>query len=361
MIAEIKATKKLVNENEARKAEIVELLKAEKESKLTRRADNVRARFCGDEVHLRGIIEFSNWCIRDCLYCGLRCSNKKLTRYRMAKEEIIECALRGAYGGIKTIVLQSGDDFWYSADVISEIIQRIKEKADVAITLSLGERDYKDYKLWKSAGADRYLLKHETANPLLYSRLHPGQSLKKRLRILGWLKELGYQVGAGNIVGLPGQTLEDLAEDIGLMKELAVDMAGIGPFIPHPDTPLGREKPGTLDMTLKVLSVARIILKDVHLPATTAVGSIHPRGREMALEAGANVVMPNITPAKYRWLYQIYPDKICLDENTENCLGCLTKRLKSVKRKIARDKGHSLKRGVTTQPPRHQDTKVNKI
>ena len=327
---------------EARKTEIIKLLKIKKKSKLTCRANNVRVKFCGNEVHLRGIIEFSNWCLRDCLYCGLRRSNKKLTRYRMTKEEIVKCALRGAQAGVKTIVLQSGDDPWYSAETISEIIRRIKEEVDVAITLSLGERDYRDYKLWKLAGADRYLLKQETANSLLYSRLHPGQNLKKRLKILSWLKELGYQVGSGNIVGLPGQTIGDLAEDIELMKKLEVDMAGIGPFIPHPDTPLGREKPGTLDMTLKVLSVARIILNDVHLPATTAVGSIHPRGREMALEAGANVIMPNITPTKYRQLYQVYPDKICLDENTENCLGCLTKRLSSVKRKIARDKGHSL-------------------
>lgn len=324
--------------------EVEELLKIEELHELTFKADGIRQRYCGDEVHLRGVIEFSNFCCRDCLYCGLRRSNKKLTRYRMTKEEIIECALRGAYGGIRTIVLQSGDDFWYSTDVISEIIERIKEKADVAITLSVGERDYQDYYLWKKAGADRFLLKHETANPVLYSRLHPGQTLKGRLEILGWLRELGYQVGAGNIVGLPGQTLKDLADDILLMKELNVEMAGIGPFIPHPDTPLGREKQGTLDMTLKVLSVARIVLKDVHLPATTAVGSIYPEGREKALEAGANVVMPNITPKQYRPLYQIYPGKICLDEDPENCLGCLTKRVKSCGRKIAQDKGHSLKR-----------------
>ncbi|MBT9159862.1 MAG: (FeFe) hydrogenase maturase subunit HydE [Dehalococcoidia bacterium] len=321
----------------------VEVLLRSRMGELTLMADNVRARFCGDEVHLRGVIEFSNFCSRDCLYCGLRRSNKKLTRYRMTKEEIIEYALSAAYKGIKTIVLQSGDDFEYSADVISEIIQTIKEKADVAITLSVGERDYRDYQLWKEAGADRYLLKHETANPLLYSELHPGQTLKDRLKILGWLRELGYQVGTGNIVGLPGQTPKDLADDILLMKELDVEMAGISPFIPHPDTPLGRERGGTLNMTLKVLAVARIILKDVHLPATTAVGSIHPQGREMALKAGANIVMPNITPKQYRPLYQIYPGKICLDEDLQDCLGCLTKRLKSCGRKIAQNKGHSLK------------------
>jgi len=315
--------------------EVVKLLNS-RICELTCRADNIRDRYCGNEVHLRGVIEFSNWCIRNCLYCGLRSSNKKLTRYRMRKEEIVESALGGSRVGIKTIVLQSGDDPWYFAETISEIIQRLKERIDVAITLSVGERDYKDYKLWKSAGADRYLLKHETANSLLYSKLHPGQTLKKRIKILGWLKELGYQVGAGNIVGLPGQTVQDLAEDIGLMKELDVDMVGIGPFIPHPDTPLGREKPGTLDMTLKVLAVARIVLKDVHLTATTAVGSIHPWGREKALEAGANVVMPNITPTKYRSLYQVYPNKICINENIENCHGCLTERVKLVKRKIAK-------------------------
>ncbi|MBT9137552.1 MAG: (FeFe) hydrogenase maturase subunit HydE [Syntrophomonadaceae bacterium] len=329
-------------ENAISTSETEDLLRS-RMGELTLMADSVRARFCGEEVHLRGVIEFSNFCCRDCLYCGLRCSNKKLTRYRMTKEEIIECALRGAYVGIKTIVLQSGDDYEYSAEVISEIVQRIKEKADVAITLSVGERDYKDYYLWRKAGADRFLLKHETANPVLYSRLHPGQTLKDRLKILGWLRELGYQVGAGNLVGLPGQTVKDIADDILLMKELGLEMAGIGPFIPHPDTPLGRERGGTLNMTLRVLAVARIILRDVHLPATTAIGSIHPEGREKALKAGANVVMPNITPKKYRPLYQIYPGKICLDEDPEKCLGCLTKRIASCGRTIAKDKGHSLK------------------
>lgn len=333
--------------------EVAELLKNGEENELTLWADSVRARYCGDEVHLRGVIEFSNYCCRDCLYCGLRRSNKKLPRYRMAKEEIVECALMGAQAGIKTIVLQSGDDLGYRAEDISEIIQQIKEEADVAITLCVGERDYKDYRAWKKAGADRYLLKHETANPVLYSRLHPGQTLGTRLEILGWLKEIGYQVGAGNIVGLPGQTLRDLADDILLMKQLDVEMAGIGPFIPHPDTPLGRKNQGTLNMTLKVLALARIVLKDVHLPATTAVGSIHLEGREMALRAGANVIMPNITPTRYRPLYQIYPGKICIDENMDNCLGCLTKRIESCGRKIAQNRGHSLK--VRYQSPELTD------
>jgi biotin synthase len=326
-------------------SQVEELLKAE-ENELTHWADEVRSSCCGDEVHLRGVIEFSNYCIRDCLYCGLRRSNKKLTRYRMAKEEIVECALRGFRAGLKTIVLQSGDDPGYREEDISRIIHLIKAKADVAITLCVGERDYRDYSAWKKAGADRYLLKHETANPVLYSRLHPGQTLASRLKILGWLKEIGYQVGAGNIVGLPGQTLRDLANDILLMKELDVEMAGIGPFIPHPDTPLGEEKQGELNMSLKVLAVARIVLRDVHLPATTAVGSIHPEGREKALKAGANVVMPNITPKQYRPLYQIYPGKICLDEDPENCLCCLTKRIESCGRKIAQNKGHSLKGNI---------------
>lgn len=322
--------------------QIEELLKAE-EDELILWADEVRSNCCGDDVYLRGVIEFSNYCSRDCLYCGLRRSNKKLTRYRMTKEEIVDCALTGFRAGLKTVVLQSGDDPEYREEDISRIIHLIKAKADVAITLCVGERDYRDYSAWKKAGADRYLLRHETANPVLYSRLHPGQTLASRLEILGWLREIGYQVGAGNIVGLPGQTLRDLADDIFLMKKLDVDMAGIGPFIPHPDTPLGEEKQGTLNMTLKVLAVARIILRDVHLPATTAVGSIHPEGREMALRAGANVVMPNITPAKYRPLYELYPGKICINESMENCLGCLTKRIESCERKIADSKGHSLK------------------
>ncbi|MCI2425520.1 [FeFe] hydrogenase H-cluster radical SAM maturase HydE [Candidatus Acetothermia bacterium] len=327
-------------------AQVEELLKVE-ENELALWADEVRSRYCGDEVHLRGVIEFSNYCIRDCLYCGLRRSNKKLTRYRMTTEEIVERALMGFQAGVKTIVLQSGDDLEYREEDISRIIHLIKAKVDVAITLSVGERDYREYSAWKKAGADRYLLKHETANPVLYSGLHPGQTLSHRLKILGWLKEIGYQVGAGNLVGLPGQTLRDLADDILFMKELDVEMAGIGPYIPHPDTPLGRERGGSLNMTLKVLAVARIVLRDVHLPATTAVGSIHPEGREKALlKAGANVVMPNITPKQYRPLYQIYPGKICLDEDFENCLGCLAKRIESCGRKIAKDKGHSLKGNI---------------
>jgi len=323
-------------------SQVEELLKAE-ENELTLWADEVRSSCCGDEVHLRGVIEFSNYCIRDCLYCGLRRGNKKLTRYRMAKEEIVECALMGFRAGLKTIVLQSGDDPGYRREDISRIIHLIKAKADVAITLCVGERDYRDYSAWKKAGADRYLLKHETANPVLYSRLHPGQTLASRLKILGWLKEIGYQVGAGNIVGLPGQTLRDLANDILLMKELNVDMAGIGPFIPHPDTPLGGEKQGGLNMSLKVLAVARIVLRDVHLPATTATGSIHPEGRKMALRAGANVVMPNITPTKYRPLYQIYPGKLYVKESMEDSLVRLRGMIESCGRKIAQNEGHSLK------------------
>ncbi|MCL0089931.1 [FeFe] hydrogenase H-cluster radical SAM maturase HydE [Dehalococcoidia bacterium] len=323
-------------------SQIEELLKAE-EDELILWADEVRSSCCGDEVHLRGLIEFSNYCTRDCLYCGLRRSNKKITRYRMTKEEIVDCALTGFRAGLKTIVLQSGDDPGYREEDISRIIYLIKAKADVAITLCVGERDYREYGAWKKAGADRYLLKHETANSDLYSRLHPGQTLAGRLKILGWLKEIGYQVGAGNIVGLPGQNLRDLADDILLMKKLDIDMAGIGPFVPHPDTPLGGEKQGELNMSLKVLAAARIVLRDVHLPATTATGSIHPEGQKMALRAGANVVMPNITPARYRPLYEIYQGKTGMKENMEESLVRLRRMIESCRRKIADSKGHSLK------------------
>ncbi|MCL0037748.1 [FeFe] hydrogenase H-cluster radical SAM maturase HydE [Thermodesulfovibrionales bacterium] len=311
-----------------------ELLKTEGDE-LILWADEVRSSCCGGEVHLRGLIEFSNYCIRDCLYCGLRRSNKKLTRYRMPKEEIVECAVTGFRAGLKTIVLQSGDDPGYRREDISRIIHLIKARADVAITLCVGERDYRDYSAWKKAGSDRYLLRHETANSDLYSRLHPGQTLASRLKILGWLKEIGYQVGAGNIVGLPGQTLRDLADDILLMKSLDIDMAGIGPFVPHPDTPLGGEKQGELNMSLKVLAAARIVLRDVHLPATTATGSIHPEGQKMALRAGANVVMPNITPAKYRPLYQIYPDKTSIKEDMEESFVRIRRMIELCGRRIA--------------------------
>lgn len=277
---------------------------------LFHRADKIRKRYCGEEVHIRGIIEFSNYCCRNCLYCGLRRDNKKIKRYRMSEEEIISSGLKIASLGVKTIVLQSGDDFYYSRELICRIIEAIKKKADVAITLSIGERPFEDYRAFKESGADRYLLKHETINPKLYEFLHPGQNLKQRIKILEILKKIGYQIGAGNIVGLPFQSLEDLADDILFLKELDVDMAGIGPFIPQKNTPLGNNPQGNLKLTLKLLAITRILTKNTHLPATTALATLDPeKGQILALQAGCNVIMPNFTPEEYRSNYQIYDRK----------------------------------------------------
>ena len=311
---------------------------AEVEGELFKKADKVRKNYCGDEVHIRGIIEFSNYCSKNCLYCGLRRENRKVRRYRIKKEEVVDLALKIASFGIKTIVLQSGDDLCYRRESICEIISGIKKNADIAITLSIGERPLDDYNAFREAGADRYLLRQETADFSLYAKLHPGQNLKKRLKILEYLKKLGYQIGAGNIVGLPGQTLKNLADDILLLKELDVDMAGIGPFIPQKDTPLKNSPPGGLNLTLKVLALARILTKNSHLPATTALATLDPReGQLLGLKAGCNVIMPDFTPEPYRQNYVIYDHKIRVD----------LKRAKTVisqaGRKISSDKGDSLK------------------
>ncbi|RKY62592.1 MAG: [FeFe] hydrogenase H-cluster radical SAM maturase HydE [Candidatus Latescibacterota bacterium] len=324
------------------KSEILFYLSApDIEGELFHKADKVRKEYCGEEVHIRGIIEFSNYCCRNCLYCGLRRDNKVLSRYRMEKEEIVKLAHGIIEKGVKTIVLQSGDDFYYSSDDIAWVIEKIKKKGDVAVTLSLGERPIRDYKKWKEAGADRYLLKHETANPALYRKLHPGQCLERRIKILLSLKELGYQIGAGNIVGLPGQTVEDLAEDVLLLEKLDVDMAGIGPFIPQKNTPLGNSPPGDINLTLRVLSLTRILTRNAHLPATTALATLDPeRGQLMALKAGANVIMPDFTPENCREKYVIYDDKarVTLERAKELIMWA--------GRRISTSRGDSLKRNV---------------
>lgn len=306
-------------------------------------ADEVRCRYVGDEVHLRGIIEFSNYCVRNCHYCGLRAANTGLARYRMSADEIVAIAERAAQLGFGTVVLQSGEDPAWDAPVLAEVVYKIKRRTGLAITLSVGVRPREDYALWREAGADRYLLKHETADPELFRRLRPGTTLAGRLTALHYLRELGYQVGSGNIVGLPGQTLSSLADDVALLQELDVEMAGIGPFIPHPQTPLAAASPGTVDLTLRVLAVTRLAVPWAHLPATTALGSIDPVGRQKALCSGANVVMPNVGPTEYRPLYQIYPGKICLNEKAEKCYSCLGRMVQALGRTIGQGPGHSPK------------------
>ena len=337
----------ILNKDNLLKEEIVFLLSVSSASdikSLFLKADEVRKKYCGDEVHLRGIIEFSNHCNQVCLYCGLRLHNNNLKRYRMQKSEILNTARLIYKAGIRTIVLQSGEDSFYTCDEIESIINDIKGEFDVAITLSLGERDFEEYKKWKDAGADRYLLKHESANPELYSIYHQGDDLEIRLGHLQYLKSIGYQTGSGNIIGLPGQTFEDIADDLILLKELNVDMVSISPFIPSTNTPYGNEQKAKVDLTLKAMAAARIALKDVHIPATTALATLDEMGREKGLKVGANVIMPNYTPNPYRENYQIYPDKKCISDDPLTCGPCLTLMIESCGRKVGRSKGDSLKR-----------------
>lgn len=332
--------------------EIITLLSLEDErdvADLKVAADQVRKEECGDEVHIRGLIEFSNICKQNCHYCGLRRGNTKFQRYRMSIAEIIEVAVNIGRNGVGTVVLQSGEDPWFTAERMAEIIRGIKSEVDCAVTLSIGERSRDDYLIMKEAGADRFLLRHETANPELYARLHPDMTFENRVRCLHDLRELGYQVGAGNIVGLPGQSISDLADDVLFVKELDADMVGIGPFIPHPNTPLAHCKGGSLAMTIKMVAVTRLVTRNSLMPATTAAGSIDPFGREKALMAGANVVMPNFTPLKYRVHYEIYPNKKHITIDPLYALEDIRARIESIGRRVASGQGHSLKRNPKLQ------------
>ncbi len=339
---------KILYRNELTKEEITFLLNLKNncdQQKLFNRANEIRELYCGNEVHLRGIIEFSNYCEQNCLYCGLREDNVSLPRYRMKPEEIIEAAKVISNLGIFTIVLQSGEDFFYDTHAISYIVYQIKQHADVAITLCLGERKFDEYREWKIAGADRYLLKHETANPGSYQVLHQKQQLIERVSHLRYLKTLGYQIGSGNMIGLPMQTVDDIADDILLCKDLDLDMAAFGPFVPSPHTPYRDKDAGGVDLTLRTIAVARLVLKNVHIPATTALATLDEDGRAKGLNVGANVVMPDLTPSPYRQLYQIYPDRRCINDNPLHCKACLQMQIESLGRKISDGRGDSLKHG----------------
>ncbi len=303
-------------------------------------ADHVRRAQMGEGVHLRALIEFSNYCRNACHYCGLRAPNQKLTRYRMTPEEIVQAAQNAAQQGFKTIVLQSGEDITFTRERLAEIIREIK-KLGVAVSLCVGERPFEDYAAWKEAGADRYLLRIETSDPELYFRLHPGMSFENRIRCLQDLKALDYQLGSGVIVGLPGQSSASLARDLLFFHEWQFDMIGLGPFIPHPETPLGAAPPGGLSLTLRMLALSRLLLPQAHIVATTALGTIHPEGRERGLQAGANVMMPNCTPPPYRFQYELYPGKICPAEEAEQGREGLRARLEKMGRFIDPGFGHA--------------------
>lgn len=315
--------------------EIFELLQNESlHEDLLKAADEIRKKYLGDTVHLRGLIEFTNICKRNCMYCGLRRDNVNLKRYRLTEKELIDFAEKAVQYGYKTLVLQGGEDDYFTTERMVRIIKQLK-KLNIALTLSLGEKTYEEYKAFKEAGADRYLIRIETTDKALYEKMDPGMSFDERINCLKNLGDLGYEVGTGILVGLPGQTLESIAKDILFFKEINADMIGIGPFIPNEDTPLKDADGGTLDLSLKVMAITRLLLPDINIPATTAMESLAPNGRVKALQSGANVVMPNVTEGEYRKLYALYPGKICTGDTPSHCRGCITSKITSIGRTVS--------------------------
>jgi biotin synthase len=317
-------------------------------------ADECRRQYVGDDVHLRGLVEISNHCVRLCGYCGIRAANRAVKRYRMEQREILECARQAMHLGYGTVVLQSGEDFGLSKDRIAELIRYIKQETGLAVTLSLGERSPEELAAWREAGADRYLLRIETSNCTLFNRIHPphpraGRQALTRTEQLVAMRRMGYEIGSGSLIGIPGQSWDDLAADLKLFTTLDIDMIGVGPFIPHPDTPLG-SLPDQLDeewqvpnselVTYKVVALARLLCPQANIPSTTALATLNrTAGRELGLRRGANILMPNLTPAAYRPLYEIYPAKACLYETAEQCHGSVEKRIESIGRHVGAGPG----------------------
>lgn len=301
----------------------------------------LRKKYYGNKVFTRGLIEFTNYCKNDCLYCGIRRSNEDACRYRLTEEEILDCCKQGYELGFRTFVLQGGEDGYYTDERLVKLIKEIRLKyPECAITLSVGERSMESYQRLFDAGADRYLLRHETANEAHYKMLHPEEmKLSNRKQCLFNLKEIGFQVGCGFMVGSKGQTSRTLAEDMKFIEELQPHMVGIGPFVPHHETPFAKEKGGDVEQTLYLLSLLRLLKPDLLLPATTALGTIDPKGREKGIEAGANVVMPNLSPTSVRKKYELYDNKICTGDEAAECRMCLSNRMKSIGYKLVVDRG----------------------
>jgi biotin synthase len=346
--------------------QIIDWLREERQEKLAllwREADGIRRRRVGEEVHLRGLIEISNNCGRECHYCGLRAGNRLIRRYRMTAEEIMACVMEALAYGYGTVVMQSGEDEGITADWMAGIIRRIRRETSLAVTLSLGERAEADLRAWRDAGADRYLLRFETSNRELYERIHPRHGDgRSRLEILRSLAAMGYEIGSGVMVGIPGQTYADLAADIELFRELDLDMIGVGPFIPHPGTPLGRsieklsapaaeQVPADELMTYKTIALSRIVCPEANIPSTTALATLNlTEGRERGLSRGANIVMPNLTPVAYRADYEIYPAKACIRETSADCRACLNHRIIALGRRVGTGKGGRGKRLPAATP-----------
>jgi biotin synthase len=313
------------------------------------RARAIREKHFGRDVYIRGLIEFTNHCRNNCYYCGIRRDNPNAQRYRLTAEQILTCCDTGYQLGFRTFVLQGGEDAYFTDERLCELLQEIKQRhPDCAITLSIGERSKESYQRLFHAGADRYLLRHETANKAHYEQLHPAEmSYNHRRQCLRDLKAIGYQVGCGMMVGSPGQKTEHLIQDLRLLQELQPEMVGIGPFIPQHDTPFAKEAGGTVAMTLRLLSIIRLLLPNVLLPATTALGTIDTKGREKGLLAGANVLMPNLSPTAVRKKYALYDNKICTGEEAAECIRCLAARVESTGYNIVVNRGdHPNKRGT---------------
>ena len=298
-------------------------------------------RYYRNQIFVRGLIEISSCCKNDCLYCGLRRSNRNAQRYRLTKEEILECAKAGYELGYRTFVLQGGEDPYYKPEDLADIVSALRaDYPDCAITLSLGEQSHETYRMWFDAGANRYLLRHETADFEHYAKLHPPElSAKHRQDCLYDLKQIGYQTGTGFMVGSPGQTTEHIAKDLLFIRELEPQMVGIGPFIPHHDTPFAKEPAGTAELTIYLLALIRLMLPKVLLPATTALGTIDPLGREKGVRAGANVIMPNLSPAEVRSKYLLYDNKICTGDEAAECKSCLQRRMESIGYEVVVSRG----------------------
>lgn len=333
---------KLYNEHILEKEEFIRLISAcAEEDYLFEKSREIRHKIYGKDVYIRGLTEISSYCKNNCLYCGIRCANKNAQRYRLSADTILDCCDNGYSLGFRTFVLQGGEDEYFTDDVLCEIIYGIKNKyPDCAVTLSLGERSRKSFSVLKNAGADRYLLRHETADKSHYEKLHPkNMSYDNRIRCLYDLKEIGYQTGSGFMVGSPYQTAENLADDLLFLKKLNPHMVGIGPFIPQHDTPMKNMTAGTAKLTLYMIGLLRLMLPYALIPSTTALGTIDPLGREKGILAGANVVMPNLSPVDVRKKYELYDNKICTGDEAAECKDCMARRMESIGYRIVTARG----------------------
>lgn len=337
---------KLYNSENLSDEELLLLIQSgEGDEELFDKADKKRREMYGNKVYIRGLIEFTNICKNDCYYCGIRCGNAKVQRYRMSLSDILKSCEKGYVLGYRTFVLQGGEDPYYTDDKICKIVSEIKKQfPDCVITLSIGEKKRESYEAYFEAGARRYLLRHETASDSHYQKLHPKEmKLETRKKCLFDLKDIGYQVGAGFMVGSPFQNAEDILCDLRFLQQLKPDMIGIGPFLSHSDTPFSVYENGSLEMTLRLLSILRLLFPYALIPATTALGTVHPMGRELGLKAGANVLMPNLTPPKEREKYLLYDNKICITDDADKCRDCLEQRVKNAGYQIVTDVGNVIK------------------